>query len=438
MSTRIRSLATALALSIVSASLARAQGVAINATGAAPDTSAILDLASTSKGFLAPRMTAAQRAAIALPATGLVVYQTDGTAGLYFNAGTSASPSWQAVGTGSGTSQWTTNGTSIYYSAGNVGIQRSAPTARLDVLGGNWDVVNGEGDFRIGDASTRLKIGLATGGGGTGAATIMEQGPVGAYNVLSLGTQGNKVLHVNGTTQRVGIGIDGPTAPLGFAAALGKKVSLYPGGTGDYGFGIASGRLQIFSEAAGTDVAIGSDANGAFTERLAVRNNGALAVNGNAGSAGQVLQSNGAASPPTWVSPSAATYNNVYTADANTGVVVPANSFAALPSMSITFTTATTAKILISETVSVQDVECTFCGGSIASLDIRVDGTAVRSPETSLGNGERGMLATTVARTVAAGTHTVDLVGNAYTKSITYGGGSVRFGNSMDVVVIPQ
>ena len=58
------------------------------------DPSAILDLTSTAKGMLVPRMTATQRAAISSPATGLVVYQTDATQGFYYNAGTTASPSW--------------------------------------------------------------------------------------------------------------------------------------------------------------------------------------------------------------------------------------------------------------------------------------------------------------------------------------------------------
>lgn len=53
-----------------------------------PDASAVFDMVSTSKGILVPRMTTAQRTAIVLPATGLLVYQTDGTKGFYYYTGT--------------------------------------------------------------------------------------------------------------------------------------------------------------------------------------------------------------------------------------------------------------------------------------------------------------------------------------------------------------
>ena len=53
------------------------QSVAINNDGSTADTSAILDVKSTAKGLLIPRMTTAQRTVIATPGLGLMVYDTD-------------------------------------------------------------------------------------------------------------------------------------------------------------------------------------------------------------------------------------------------------------------------------------------------------------------------------------------------------------------------
>lgn len=59
-----------------------------------PSASAQLDVSSTTRGFLPPRMTAAQRAAITSPAVGLVVYQTDSTEGLWIYTNTNG---WKAL-----------------------------------------------------------------------------------------------------------------------------------------------------------------------------------------------------------------------------------------------------------------------------------------------------------------------------------------------------
>jgi uncharacterized protein (TIGR02145 family) len=73
--------------------------VAINTTGTNPDTTAMLDISSTTKGLLIPRMTQAQRTAINAPAAGLLVYQTDNTAGYYYYTGAS----WVSIeGAGAG------------------------------------------------------------------------------------------------------------------------------------------------------------------------------------------------------------------------------------------------------------------------------------------------------------------------------------------------
>ena len=54
-----------------------AQSVGINANGSAPNSSAMLDVSSTSSGFLPPRMTNAQKTAIGSPVAGLIVWCSD-------------------------------------------------------------------------------------------------------------------------------------------------------------------------------------------------------------------------------------------------------------------------------------------------------------------------------------------------------------------------
>lgn len=73
-STRIRRFLITVFFLYLSGSQAIAQ-VGIGTT--TPDTSAILELKSSTKGFIAPRMNAMQMAAIASPATGLTIFNTD-------------------------------------------------------------------------------------------------------------------------------------------------------------------------------------------------------------------------------------------------------------------------------------------------------------------------------------------------------------------------
>lgn len=53
-----------------------AEGVAINNDGSLPNPSAILDISSTNKGLLIPRMTSTQRDIVKSPAAGLLIYNT--------------------------------------------------------------------------------------------------------------------------------------------------------------------------------------------------------------------------------------------------------------------------------------------------------------------------------------------------------------------------
>lgn len=80
-----------------------AQGVGIGETSITPHASSILELRSTLRGFLPPRLTTAERNAISSPATGLFLYNTS-TNNLNFYDGTA----------------WTSSGTVTTFSAGNL------------------------------------------------------------------------------------------------------------------------------------------------------------------------------------------------------------------------------------------------------------------------------------------------------------------------------
>jgi hypothetical protein len=79
-------------------------GVSINTTGNPADNSAMLDVSSTSKGLLIPRVALTDihdGLTILLPATSLLVYNTGGAlaAGYWYNSGTPGLPLWiQAMG----------------------------------------------------------------------------------------------------------------------------------------------------------------------------------------------------------------------------------------------------------------------------------------------------------------------------------------------------
>jgi hypothetical protein len=78
-----------------------AQNVAINSTGNNPDNAAILDIESSNKGLLIPRVNLANSSdaiTIPSPTNSLLVYNTNaslkGGVGYFYNAGTPVAPNW--------------------------------------------------------------------------------------------------------------------------------------------------------------------------------------------------------------------------------------------------------------------------------------------------------------------------------------------------------
>jgi hypothetical protein len=97
-------------------------------------------------------------------------------------------------------------------------------------------------------------------------------------NNLHLRTNGNVNRMFIGANGNVGIGNTTPNAPLGFPAVLGSKITLYPGASGNVGFGVQGNLFQMFSDYSGADIAFGYGTSSNFTEIMRVRGSGYVGI----------------------------------------------------------------------------------------------------------------------------------------------------------------
>jgi hypothetical protein len=120
-----------------------AQNVAINSTGSAANSSAMLDVQSSTKGLLIPQVSLTSPGAAApltSPANSLLVYNTNaslnGGKGYYYNAGTSGTPNWIKLVTVDST------GTVMSMEPGGVVVKlERAPMGELS-MNGNTTITN--------------------------------------------------------------------------------------------------------------------------------------------------------------------------------------------------------------------------------------------------------------------------------------------------------
>ena len=223
------------------------------------------------------------------------------TADLANNSVTSAKLDTGSIGV------WSVSGSNVYRSGGLVGIGTSSPSAPLHVLaaGQNPDV-NGLYIYNPTNSANQNAIATVRTAGASGGSPFFSMDVNGVAG-WSMGVDNadswkfkianawyspavNTKLTIT-TAGNVGIGQTYPGYPLSFADALGAKISLWGQGSSHYGFGIQGGLLQIYSDAASSDIAFGYGSSENFTERMRVKGNGNVGIGTN--SPGYKLTING-------------------------------------------------------------------------------------------------------------------------------------------------
>jgi hypothetical protein len=302
--------------------------------------------------------------------------------------------------------------------AANIGFgfgRSSAFTERMRIInsGGEGLILNGRMTLRNGTNPIDLNYGAGVWMYKPDNSALL--GFMGVQNNQNLGFYGGPAgwgFTYDAINSRVGIGNNNPNAPLAFPASLGKKITLYPGTTGDVGFGVAGNRLQIYSDNPNADVAIGYDAAGTFNERFAVKPTGALAINGNTGTSGQVLRSNGAGSPAVWTgSDNAAFQFNCTDWQLDVSDAVPTVNIGGINGQ--TFTITRTSIVIINCRLMVSNPGNAFGGNAVAILRVSLlnpSATAIGSDGVYqlIGNGDtKNLYCQFMVDNVAPGTYTI-------------------------------
>ena len=198
-----------------------AQNVAINSTGSNPDTSAMLDVSSTTNGFLMPRMTTSEQNAIILPATGLVIFNITLNS-IMLNIGTPLSPNWSSLGT-TATGGWTLTGNSginpvinFLGTTDNKSLRfRTNNTQRMKIDSATGNIAIGQDVF---DALNPERV-VINAGTTTSVNALVAKGSIDSYlqfNIKNQSTGNNATTDIvatadngNETTNYVDLGING-------------------------------------------------------------------------------------------------------------------------------------------------------------------------------------------------------------------------------------
>jgi len=271
-------LSIAFSMSVIGA-IAQKDNVGIGTTK--PDQSAALEISSSNKGLLTPRMSLQQRNAIQNPATGLMVYQTDLLSGFYFYDG----KEWKSMASETGAKS--------VADANNWGLTGNGGTTPSTNFIGTTDnqplvlKVNSINSGYVGTLTTQnTYLGHQSGNlSGTGVANTslgtnsLKSNTTGVFN-LALGVEALRENTTGGSNVAIGTSAlsvntsGGANLAMGTSAMFNNSIgtfntaiganALYGNTQGHYNVGI--GPSTLLSNQSGIyNIAIGSEALSANT-----------------------------------------------------------------------------------------------------------------------------------------------------------------------------
>jgi hypothetical protein len=230
-----------------------------------PNTKSLLEVGSTTKGVLFPRMTMAQRNAIGAPPVGLLIFQTDSTSGFYYYTGSA----WKAVTTTPGANKTLSNLTSPTAVSQNL-LPGITGTRDLGSPSRQWRDGNFNGTVYANGAST----GVGVLGDGSTYGVYGNSNNIGVYGV---GSASNSSYGVYGNSGYIGV------------YGLGGAYGIYGSSTDGYGVsGVSTNNYGLYGSGYDGSVAYGSHigAYGAGTAYGVYGSGGTYGVYGDGGAYG--------------------------------------------------------------------------------------------------------------------------------------------------------
>jgi hypothetical protein len=274
--------------------IANAQSVAINNSGTAANSSSMLDVSSTTKGMLLPRMTSSQRSAINTPAEGLIVYDTDTRGFWYYNNNV-----WNEIPkSAEGGSLTLPFAGSVSFAGKVFSITNTNTSNGATGLHGKTDIGSGVNPaFTMGawgDNSTGAGVaGTSNSGIGSYGFSFQNYGVYGYTTNASYsgiyGTHAGNGQGVKGEVSGTGAGVNGVSSAVN---GIGVKGESTNGGYAVYGKNSTGSGIPVAltvgvwgdnSNGAGV---VGTSNNGAGTYGYSVNNNGSYGFTSGIGYAG--------------------------------------------------------------------------------------------------------------------------------------------------------